>query len=711
MVDEPLSILSDDVSSVEARGPDLSDDALRELYDALLLCRCVDERAAALHREGEIGFWVPSTGNEAAVVGAARALEDGDWLFPSYRDRGMFLLRGGSLQGLFDQAFGNADDACRGRQLPGHPSLDGGRYVAPSGPVGSQILHAAGCALGMRLRGDPAVAMASFGAGAADQGDFHTGLALVARRQAPAIFLCQSAGAGPGAPERPVVERAAGHPVDRKRVDGGDVLAVLQAVAEARAQAVAGGRPTLVEAVLPRTGVPGSKGPAPAGQAADREGAEPDAAPPGTDPLERLRTYLDERGAWTPAWQEERDARARERIDAAVDQARQTGPPPGASLFDDVWATPPSEVRRQRAVLVGDGVDDDDDHGTDEHAGEATGGETGRGDSGASGTRGSATTLLEAVRTGLRAEMERDDRIVLLGEDVATSGGPFGVTEGFLEAFGEDRVVPMPLADGGALGTVVGMAAYGLRPVLELSFADALGPGFDQIASEMARLRYRSGGQYACPVVVRAPVGAGLGGGPDQSLEPEGRLAGVPGLAVVAPSSPADAVGLLRTALRGAEPVVMLEPQSLYRSAVGELPEDDFIVPLGDARTLRRGEDVTVVAWGGAVAAARDAATAAAERGVDVDLLDLRSLAPVDAAAVLASVRRTGRLVIVHRAPMTGGFGAELAARVAERAILWLEAPIVRVTAPDTPVPRSLERICLPDRDRVLEGIERVADF
>lgn len=323
----------------------------------------------------------------------------------------------------------------------------------------------------------------------------------------------------------------------------------------------------------------------------------------------------------------------------------------------------------------------------------------------------STMTLLEAVRVGLRAEMERDDRIVLVGEDVGASGGPFGVVEGFLEDFGEDRVIRTPLADGGAMGAVIGMATYGLRPVLELAFADALGPGFDQVASEMARLRYRSGGQYGCPVLIRAPCGGGLGGGPDQSLEPEARLAGIPGLAVVAPSSPPDAVGLLRTALRGDDPVVMLEPQSLYRSSVGEVAEDDFTIPLGEARTLRQGDDVTLLAWGGAVPAAVEAADAAAERGMEVDLLDLRSLAPLDTEAVVESVRRTGRLVITHRGSTTCGLGAELAALVAERALLWLEAPVVRVAAPDTPVPYALEETCLPDRDRVLEGIERVANF
>lgn len=352
MAGEPLTVLSDDVATVESRGPDLSDEGLRSLYDAMLLCRRVEERAEALHRGGEIGFWVSAAGSEATTVGAAWALEDGDWLFPSYRDRGMFLLRGGSLQALFDQAFGNAADASRGRQLPGHPSLGGGRYVAPSGAVGSQILHAAGCGIAMRLRGDPHAVLACFGAGAADQGDFHTGVGLAAARRAPVVFLCQSRSQGPGSPDRPVVERSAGHEVDRTRVDGGDVLAVYQAVAEARAQAAAGGGPTLVEAVLSMLWGDGR----------------------GQDPLERLRVYLEERGIWTPAWEDERDGRARERIHAAVEQARGTGPPPPGSLFDDVWSVPPSGLRRQRDRLAGEDREATIRHGADGEAGAADGG-------------------------------------------------------------------------------------------------------------------------------------------------------------------------------------------------------------------------------------------------------------------------------------------------------------------------------------------------
>lgn len=329
MADELLSVLGVDVSIVESRGPQLSDDDLKGLYDAMLLCRRVEERAAALHRDGDIGFWVSAAGSEATTVGAASTLAEGDWLFPSYRDRAMFLLRGGSLQALFDQALGNADDVARGRQLPGHPVLGGGLYVAPSGPVGSQIPQAAGCAVAMRLRGDPHAVLVCFGAGAADQGDFHTGLGLAAARRAPLILLCESRSGGPGAPAVPVVERAAGYGIDRTRVDGGDVLAVFQAVSAARTQAAAGGGPTLVEAVL-------------SGHVREQ------------DPLERFGEYLDERGVWTSAWQDERDSRARARIEDAVRQARDGPAPATGSIFDDVWSAVPQELRRQRSLLLGE---------------------------------------------------------------------------------------------------------------------------------------------------------------------------------------------------------------------------------------------------------------------------------------------------------------------------------------------------------------------
>lgn len=319
-------------------------------------------------------------------------------------------------------------------------------------------------------------------------------------------------------------------------------------------------------------------------------------------------------------------------------------------------------------------------------------------------------SLAQAINRTLRSEMRRDDRIVVLGEDVGGVGGLFGTTEGLLGEFGDQRVLDTASAEGGIIGTAVGMALYGLRPVAEIQFADFVYPGFDQIVSEMAKIRYRSGGQYACPVVLRLPAGGGVRGGIYQSQSPEAHFCHAPGLVVAMPSNAADAAGLLRSALRSPDPVVFLEPKRLYHDGRSEVPEDHEVA-LGRAAIRREGSDVSVFTYGACVPAALEAAQIAAERGIQTEVVDLRTLQPFDIETVLASIAKTGRAVVVAEAPRTASFAAEIAATLAERAILHLEAPVLRVTGFDTPVPLHFEDAYLPDADRVVAAIERVANF
>jgi 2-oxoisovalerate dehydrogenase E1 component beta subunit len=318
-------------------------------------------------------------------------------------------------------------------------------------------------------------------------------------------------------------------------------------------------------------------------------------------------------------------------------------------------------------------------------------------------------TLVQALNDALRTAMRADDRVVLLGEDIGRNGGVFRVTEGLLEDFGAERVLDTPLSETGIIGAAVGMALYGLRPVVEIQFVDFIYPAFDQVVSEVAKYRYRSGGSMAAPVVIRAPYGAGVRGGPYHSQSPEAYFVHTPGLKVVVPSTPRDAKGLLLAALKDPDPVVFLEPKRLYRSAKGEVPEGAYDVPIGRAQVVREGSRVSVITFGAMVPVCVAAARAAEAKGIDVEVLDLRTLLPLDEPALLASVRKTGRAVIVHEAPRTGGVGAEIAAVLAEKAIDSLHAPIQRVTGFDTPVPFSLESLYVPDPPRVLEAIERVA--
>jgi 2-oxoisovalerate dehydrogenase E1 component beta subunit len=319
--------------------------------------------------------------------------------------------------------------------------------------------------------------------------------------------------------------------------------------------------------------------------------------------------------------------------------------------------------------------------------------------------------VIQAVNDALRLEMRRDPNVVVLGEDVGKFGGVFRATQGLQDEFGTDRVVDTPLAEGGIIGTAVGMALYGLKPVPEIQFADFIFPAFDQIVNEVAKYRYRSGGQFQCPLVIRSPYGGGIKGGHYHSQSPETHFIHTAGLKVVVPSNPYDAKGLLIAAIRDPDPVLFLEPKRVYRAAKGEVPAGEYVEPLGRAKVTRVGSQVTVLAWGSMWHEADQAAREAEAEGIDCEVIDLRSLQPLDLDAVVESVSRTGRAVVVHEAPRTCGFGAELAALIQERCFLRLEAPVTRVTGYDTPFPYTLEMEYLPRAPRILQAIREVVAY
>lgn len=321
--------------------------------------------------------------------------------------------------------------------------------------------------------------------------------------------------------------------------------------------------------------------------------------------------------------------------------------------------------------------------------------------------------LLEGIRDALFYEMERDHRVLVFGEDVGKMGGVFKVTEGLQQRFGEVRVFDTPLAESSIAGAAVGMAMAGLRPVAEIQFAGFIYPALDALFSQASKIRFRSRGRFTAPMVVRAPYG-GLVRAPEQhSDSPESYLAHTPGIKVVVPSTPADAKGLLLSAIRDPDPVVFLEPIRLYRLVKGEVPEGDHTVPLGRLRVVREGSDVTLVCWGAMVQCAEQVAGSLAAEGVSVELLDLRSIVPLDEAGILGSVRKTGRLVIAHEAPERAGFGAEVAALVAEQALDHLLAPVRRVAAWDAPYPTfaMLEEHYFPGPERVSAAVREVLDW
>ena len=318
-------------------------------------------------------------------------------------------------------------------------------------------------------------------------------------------------------------------------------------------------------------------------------------------------------------------------------------------------------------------------------------------------------TLVQAVNRGLFEAMRADPDVLVMGEDVGVNGGVFRATEGLFKEFGGERVIDTPLSETGIIGAAVGMALYGLKPVAEIQFLDFIYPAFDQIVSEIAKFRYRSGGQYPCHVVIRSPYGGGVKGGLYHSQSAEAYFAHTAGLKVIIPSNPADAKGLLMTAIHDPDPVLFLEPKRIYRAVTGEVPEGDHRVPFGKAATVREGDGVSVFAYGAMIPPAVQAAEQLHGEGIDVEVIDLRSLVPLDEAAVLASVEKTGRAVIVHEAPRFCGYGAELAALLAEKALYSLQAPVARVTGFDTPFPYALEHLYLPNAERIAHAVRATA--
>lgn len=319
--------------------------------------------------------------------------------------------------------------------------------------------------------------------------------------------------------------------------------------------------------------------------------------------------------------------------------------------------------------------------------------------------------MVQAINDALRVEMRKNDRVVLLGEDVGKVGGVFRVTAGLYDEFGDDRVIDTPLSEGGIIGTAIGMALYGLVPIPEIQFGDFIFPAYDQIVSELAKYRYRSGGEFISKLVIRTPVGGGIRGGHYHSQSPESQFIHVPGLKVVCPSNPYDAKGLLLSSIRDADPVLFFEPKRIYRAAKGDVPEGEYTVPIGKAQVVKPGKHVTVIAWGAMLYEALDAAQQAAEKGIDCEVLDLRTLWPLDIDTIIESVKKTGRVVVVHEAPKTCGLGGEIISLINEKAFLNLEAPPVRVTGFDTPFPYTLEMEYLPLAHRIFPAIVQTAQY
>ena len=660
----------------------VSADEARALYRALVLPRVIEERMLTLLRRGQVSKWFSGIGQEAVSVGLVAALRPDDWILPVHRNLGVFTGRGLDLGTLFRQILGRAGGYTGGRDRTFHFGTIDERVVGMISHLGAMAPVADGLALASRLRGEDRVAAVLVGDGATSEGDVHEAMNLAAVWRLGVLFVVENNHWGLSTPASEqyacadLADRAAGYGMPGRIVDGNDVLAVRDAVAWAAGRARDGKGPALLECKTFRMrGHEEASG-------TDYVPAEQLAAWVARDPIARFEARLDDTGL---VGRDERDLVRGEvqlLVDGLVaDALTDELPTSTAGAEADRVFAPPAPLRR--AVGSPSGVPG--------HAPEAR--------------------YVDAVRDGLAVALGADERVVLLGQDIAGYGGVFKATEGLAATFGTDRVRNTPIVESGAIGAALGLALDGFRPVVEMQFGDFVSCGFNQLVNNVATTRYRWGA--AVPLVVRLPVGGGLGAGPFHSQNVEAWFCHVPGLKVVAPATPADAKGLLLAALDDGNPVLVLEHKRLYRSVRGPVPPGHHVEPIGRARVARPGRDATIVTYGAGVGWATAVADEVADGdGGDVEVVDLRSLSPWDHETVLDSVRRTSRALVLHEAALTGGFGAEVAATIGTEAFAWLDAPVARVGGLDTPIPfaPSLEAVWSAEA-RLREALDELLAF
>ncbi len=706
----------------------LSPEDLLRFYRLMVLSRRTDDREIILKRQQKIFFQISCAGHEALLVAAGMALRPGyDWFFPYYRDRALSLALGSTVEDHLLQAVGAASDlASGGRQMPSHWTSKSLHIVTPSSSTATQCLHAIGCAEAGRyfsrhpeaaaahdgdyrqfkhvtFHGDE-VTYVSIGEGATSQGEFWESLNTASNGRLPVLYVVED---NQYAISTPVEENTPGGNISRlvsnfpnfhfAEIDGTDALASYAALAEAVAYCRAGHGPALVHGHVIR---PYSHSLSD-DERAYRSEAEL-AADALRDPISRLRTYLLAEGIADEAALFELERDVDMEVQRAADRALAAAPPPVSSILQHVYSEDlhPTDARFDRLPTPAPA--------------DAT-----------------ERTMADLLNTCLKEEMRRDDRIVVFGEDVADAsrdeplragklkgkGGVFKLTSGLQAEFGNDRVWNSPLAEANIVGRAIGMAVRGLKPVVEIQFFDYIWPAMHQMRNELALIRWRSNGQFSCPLVMRVPIGGYLTGGSIyHSQSGESIFTHTPGVRVVMPSNALDAFGLLRTAIRSDDPVLFLEHKRLYRETFGRAPYPgpEFAIPFGKARIVRPGKDLTVVTYGAVVPRALQAALRLhRETGTDVELIDLRSLSPYDWDAIATSVRKTSRVLVAHEDMLSWGYGAEIAARIGDELFHDLDAPVRRVAAMDTFVAYQplLEDAILPQPEHLFQAMADLAAF
>lgn len=656
----------------------------KQLYRWLLKTRTFDERCRKLFKQGRFpGTYFSAVGQEAASVGSAYGLTKDDIIAPSHRELGAYITKGLPLTVFLKQVFARADSPDKGKSHPCHYGSPELGLFTPASTMGAQVVVGTGMALALKMRQEPHIVMSFIGEGGTSRGGFHEALNFAGVHDLPIVYVCQN---NLWAESVPVsLQSGVEHFADRAKaygfagvtIDGNDVLLVHKTVSQAVRQARDGGGPTLVECLTYRWYGHSEIDPA------DYRSAKEVEEWKRRDPLARYEEYLESSGVLPDA---ER-ARMLKAIEAEIDEAIATAEasphPEAEEALDDVYSFSPrvsfpsAEAPKPSGPMK-------------------------------------QVTFIEAITETMAEEMRRDERVFIMGQDVGLYGGVFKATKGLQKEFGVYRVLDTPISEEFITGGAVGAAAVGMRPIAEIQFSDFVTCGFDPIIQQASRLRYRSGGGWTCPMVIRICCGGEVGGGLYHSQTNENWFFGTPGLVVVAPSTPYDAKGLLKASIRGEDPVIFLEHKRLYRWIKGEVPTVDYTLPLGRADIKRPGSQLTIVAYQLMLHRALETAEVLAKEGIDIEVIDLRTLLPWDKEMVLESARKTGKILVVHESPHTGGVAGEIAATIMEEAFDHLDAPVMRLCGldvPPMPFAPAMEAYYMPNADKIAAKARELAAY
>ncbi len=691
---EVLRFLDGDGNLID-NNHNIDDDRLVELYRQMLRTRAFDEAAMRLQRIGRIPAYYPCAGQETHVA-VPSALEDRDWVFSQYREQGVRLARGVPV----------INELGLWRGMP-HAFWDPTEYrITPMNvTIGTHLPQATGYGYGAKLLGKDEISLALFGDGATSEVDFHAALNFAGVWKTPTVFFCQNNRYAQSTPieqqtaSETLAQKANAYGIEGVRVDGMDIIAVHTALDAAVQKARAGGGPTMIESLCYRYTPHSTYDGTPVYRTREEEAEWKE-----KDPLVRTRAYLLGRGLIDEEFDDKVSTEMRADVDAAIDALEEMPLPPRETSFRSVCHKMPSRLVEQlheEQAAAGEelSVIADDERYSPGDEIEPDG-------------ERKALTLVESLNLALDHAMSERDETVIMGEDVGREGGVFRVTADMYEKYGADRMLDTPLCELGIIGTAIGMSMAGVRPVAEMEFAGFAFTAFDQMISHVARYSWRTVGKVRFPLVIRMPGGGGHEGYEGHSDSTEALFAHPPGcLQVVYPSNATDAKGLLAAALESEDPVIFFEPIAKYFTRYDDVPVEHYTIPIGKARIAREGTDVTIVTYGNTVGISEQAAEQLEDQGVSVEVIDLRSIKPWDEQCVLDSIEKTGRLVVVHEAAKSGGFGAEIIATVMEKGGYLLETPPVRVAHADMPwAVAKLEPYSMIQPERIAAAVRKVME-